>query len=54
MWEEIQEKPRLTWIKNIINWTAIDSNKKVKRAAEERQGWRTMIAVNLLEEDDTL
>ena len=37
-------KPRLTWIKNIIDWT--------KRAAESRDGWRT-IAVNLLKEDDT-
>ncbi len=45
-------KPRLTWIKNIIDWTKIDSYEKIKRAAENRDGWRT-IAVNLLKEDDT-
>ena len=45
-------KPRLTWIKNIIDQTKIDSYKKIERAAENRDGWRT-IEVNLLKEDDT-
>ena len=45
-------KPRLTWIKNITDWTKIDSYGKIKRAAENRNEWRT-IAVNLLKEDDT-
>jgi len=45
-------KPRLTWMKYITDWTKIDSYGKIKRAAENRDGWRT-IAVNLLKEDDT-
>ena len=52
MREKSRGKPRLTWIKNIIDWTKIDSYEKIKRAAENRDGWRT-IAVNLLKEDDT-
>ena len=45
-------KPRLTWMKNITDCTKIDSYGKIKRAAENRNEWRT-IAVNLLKEDDT-
>jgi hypothetical protein len=35
-----------------MDFTKIDSYVKVKRAAEDREGWKT-IAVNLLKEDDT-
>ena len=36
----------------IIDWTKIDLYGKIKRPAENRDGWRT-ISVNLLKEDDT-
>jgi hypothetical protein len=36
----------------MIDLTKIESYEKVKRAAENREGWKT-IAVNLLKEDDT-
>src|SRR5688572_12450569 len=44
-------RPRATWLKDVIDWTGIDSYEKIKRAAEDRRGWKT-IAVNLLSEDD--
>ena len=44
-------RPRATWLKDIIDWTRIDSYEEIKRAAEDRRGWKTM-AVNLLTEDD--
>ena len=45
-------RPRLTWIDDVIKWTRCDSYGLIKRKAEDRSEWRTMV-VNLLTEDDT-
>ena len=45
-------RPRTSWIDNIKEWTNIDSYEKVKRTAEDRSRWKSII-VNLLLEDDT-
>ena len=44
-------RPRLTWINDVMEWTHLKNYGEVKRAAEDREKWRTMI-VNLLSEDD--
>ena len=43
-------RPRRTWMDDIITWTGLETYEKVKRAAEDRQKWKTII-VNLLLDD---
>lgn len=40
-------RPRLTWTDDIIEWTGLETYVKVKRVAEDRNGWKTII-VDLL------
>ena len=35
--------PRKTWMKDMCEWTGLDTYDKVKRAAEERENWRLKI-----------
>jgi len=42
----------LTWIDDITEWTRLKTYEKVKRTAEDRKRWKTIV-VNLLSEDDT-
>jgi len=44
-------RPRLTWTDDIMKWTNLKNFGVIKRTAEDRDKWRTMI-VNLLLEDD--
>ena len=36
-------RPRRTWMKDIIEWTALGDYGEVKRAAEERRSWRLIV-----------
>jgi len=40
-------RPRLTWMDDIIDWTGLKSYENVKRIAEDRNRWKTIV-VNLL------
>ena len=44
-------RPRRTWMNDIIDWTGIDTYGEIKRVAEDRNRWKTIV-VNLLLEDD--
>ena len=44
-------RPRATWMSDIIAWTQLKNYAQIKRAAEDRDFWRSM-AVDLLLEDD--
>ena len=47
----LEGRPRRTWMKDIIDWTGIDTYGEVKMVAEDRSRWKTIV-VNLLLEDD--
>ena len=49
--ERPRGRPRLTWTDDVIRWTGLETYEKVKRAAEDRIRWKTIV-VNLLVEDD--
>ena len=44
-------RPRRTWMNDIIDWTGIHTSGEIKRVAEDRNRWKTIV-VNLLLEDD--
>src|SRR6188508_2447654 len=44
-------RPRRAWMNDIIDWTDIDTYGEIKRVAEDRKRWKTIV-VNLLLEDD--
>ena len=44
-------RPRDTWVKDMVNWTGMETYGELKRTAEDRVKWRLMV-VNLLNEDD--
>ena len=44
-------RPKATWLDDIIAWTGLGNYGMIKRMAEKRCEWKTMI-VNLLAEDD--
>ena len=44
-------RPRARWMSDIIAWTQLKNYAQIKRAAEDRDFWRSM-AVDLLLEDD--
>ena len=46
-----QGRPRLTWINDIKVWTRLKTYGEVKRIAEDRYRWKSIV-VNLLLEDD--
>ena len=46
-------RPRLTWMDDIIEWTELNSYGVVKRTAEDRVKWKTIV-VNLLKQKKTL
>ena len=46
-----QGRPRLTWIDDIKVWTRLKTYGEVKRIAEDRYRWKSIV-VNLLLEDD--
>jgi len=50
--ERTRGRPRLTWTEDIIAWTQLDTYERVKRTAEDRKKWKSIV-VNLLLEDDT-
>jgi hypothetical protein len=45
--ERDSDRPRLTWMDDIIEWTGLVTYEKVKRMAEDRVKWKSMV-VNLL------
>ena len=49
--KRLRGRPRLTWTDDIMKWTNLKNFGVIKRVAEDRDKWRTMI-VNLLLEDD--
>jgi len=40
-------RPRLTWMDDIMDWTGLKTYENVKRTAEDRNRWKTIV-VNLL------
>ena len=44
-------RPRKTWMGDLVKWTGFKSYGEVKRSAEDRHRWKSII-VNLLLEDD--
>ena len=49
--KRVRGRPRRTWMNDIIDWTGIDTYGEIKRVAEDRNRWNTIV-VNLLLEDD--
>ena len=49
--KRLRGRPRLTWTDDIMKWTNLKNYGVIKRVAEDRDKWRTMM-VNLLLEDD--
>ena len=49
--KKIRGRPRLTWMDDIKEWTGFKTYEKIKRTAEDRHRWKTIV-VNLLAEDD--
>ena len=49
--ERVRGRPRLTWIDDIKKWTGIKTYGEIKRTAEDRKRWKSIV-VNLLIEDD--
>jgi len=42
-----RDRPRLTWMNDVIEWTGLKTYGKIKRTAEDRDKWRAIV-VNLL------
>lgn len=49
--KRLRGRPRRTWMDDIKEWTGITTYERVKRTAEDRSKWKTIV-VNLLSEDD--
>jgi len=49
--KRVRGRPRRTWMNDIIDWTGTDTYGEIKRVAEDRSRWKTIV-VNFILEDE--